>query len=113
MFLPKFDTLNHPLFKECGSKYEGYTQNCTNVEEEYAPIWENRLKEYHKMYQDYTSAEAESKKEYEDMIEAENTALEEASNTKGTRKRPTDRIMLSLTILTTTMMKKLLRLSER
>ena len=30
------------------------------------------------MYQDYTAAEAESKKEYEDMIEAENTALEEA-----------------------------------
>lgn len=78
MFLPKFDTLNHPLFKECGSKYEGYTQNCTNVEEEYAPIWKNRLKEYHKMYQDYTAAEAESKKEYEDMIEAENTVLEEA-----------------------------------
>ena len=78
MFLPKFDTFNHPLFKECGSKYEGYTQNCTDVEKEYAPIWENRLKEYQKMYHEYAASEEASKKEYEEMTEAENHALEEA-----------------------------------
>ena len=78
MFLPKFDTFNHPLFKECGSKYEGYTQNCTDVEKEYAPIWENRLKEYQKMYHEYAVSEEASKKEYEEMTEAENHALEEA-----------------------------------
>ena len=78
MFLPKFDTFNHPLFKDCGSKYEGYTQNCTDVEKEYAPIWENRLKEYQKMYHEYAASEEASKKEYEEMTEAENHALEEA-----------------------------------
>ena len=78
MFLPKFDTFNHPLFKECGSKYEGYTQNCTDVEKEYAPIWENRLKEYQNMYHEYAASEEASKKEYEEMTEAENHALEEA-----------------------------------
>lgn len=74
MFLPKFDTANHPLFAECGSKYRGYIQNCTYVEDEYAPVWAERLESYHKMYNDYAEAEAENQREYAEHSEAEEQA---------------------------------------
>lgn len=71
MFLPKFDTVNHPLFEECGSKYRAYVHNCTNVEKEYAPVWEQRLLAYNKMYDDNRQFEVQSREEYENMTEAE------------------------------------------
>lgn len=92
MFLPKFDTLNHPLFKECGSKYEGFTQNCTNVEEEYAPVWEQRIAAYHEMYDEQLNHEKENKKQYEEetnkKTEEEQTKLEDEFNTNNPIKAP-------------------------
>ena len=77
MFLPKFDTVNHPLFAQCGSKYEGYVQNCTYVEEEYAPVWEQGLIAYQKMYDEYTEAEQASQQEFAARSEAEEQAEQE------------------------------------
>lgn len=74
MFLPKFDTVNHPLFEQCGSKYQGYRHNCTNVETEYAPVWKERLEEYKMMYNEYTEAEKVSQQEYQAKSEAEEQA---------------------------------------
>ncbi len=74
MFLPKYDTVNHPLFEQCGSKYKGYVQNCTNVETEYTPIWERRLKEYQEMYNDYAESEMQSQLDYQNKSEEEDKA---------------------------------------
>jgi len=74
MFLPKFDTVNHPLFEQCGSKYKKYIHNCTNVEQEYAPIWEQRLDDYKKMYNEYAENEVASQQEYQAEKEAEDEA---------------------------------------
>lgn len=88
MFLPKFDTVNHPLFPECGSKYEGYVQNCTNVEEEYAPVWEQRLVAYKKMYDEYTEAEQASQQEFAARSEAEEQAEQERLEREFTTSNP-------------------------
>ena len=64
MFLMKYDTINHPLFSECGSKYPEYVKNNTYIDKEFAPIWEQRLKDYEKMYNDYQEQENASKEEY-------------------------------------------------
>lgn len=74
MFLPKYDTASHPLFPKCGSKHKGFVQNCTSVETEYLPVWENRLKNYKKMYQEYTDKEKAGKAEYEAQAQAEDKA---------------------------------------
>ena len=76
MFLPKFDTINHPLFEECGSKYKAYIHNCTYVEQKYAEIWSNRMVEYKKMYDEYTAMENDSQKEYAAQAETEQLELE-------------------------------------
>ena len=76
MFLPKFDTFNHPLFAKCGSKYKEYVHNCTYVEQEYAEIWKKRLVKYKKMYDEYTVMEKQSQKEYAAQTEAEEKELE-------------------------------------
>ncbi len=65
MFLMKFDTINHPLFKECGSKYPEYIKNNTYIDKEFAPIWEQRLIDYEKMYNGYQEREKVSREEYE------------------------------------------------
>lgn len=70
MYLDKFDTINHPLFSECGSKYEEYIHNNTYVEKEYAPIWENRLREYDEMYNRYSENEIKSQNEFEAVKKA-------------------------------------------
>lgn len=92
MFLPKFDTVNHPLFHECGSKYKGYTQNCTNVESVYAPVWEQRIAAYHEMYDEQLNHEKENKKQYEEetnkKTEEEQTKLEDEFNTNNPIKAP-------------------------
>ena len=77
MFLPKFDTVNHPLFEQCGSKYPKYKHNCTYVEQEYAPVWERRLEEYKKMYNDYAENEKVSQQEYQAKVNAEDKAEQE------------------------------------
>lgn len=77
MFLPKFDTVHHPLFEQCGSKYKDYVHNCTSVEKEYAPIWEQRLEEYKKMYNEYAENEKTSQQEYAAQEEAEEKELEQ------------------------------------
>lgn len=76
MFLPKFDTFNHPLFAECGSKYKEYVHNCTYVEREYSEIWSKRLVEYKKMYDEYNAMEMESQKEYAAQTQAAEQELE-------------------------------------
>ncbi len=76
MFLPKYDTFSHPLFARCGSQYEGFTQNCTDIEKEYTPVWEQRLLAYEKMYEDYTVMENDSQKEYAAQAETEQLELE-------------------------------------
>ena len=77
MFLPKFDTVHHPLFNDCGSNYKGYEQNCTNVAEIYAPVWEQRLEEYKKMYDKRLAEEATDKAKYEEQEEAKQKAKSE------------------------------------
>lgn len=73
-YLNKFDTPNHPLFEECGSKYPKYLHNNTYIENEYASVWEERLIHYAKIYEGYTLRENESKEEYamQAQIESEN-----------------------------------------
>ena len=92
MFLPKSDTVNHPLFHECSSKYKGYTQNCTNVESVYAPVWEQRIAAYHEMYDEQLNHEKENKKQYEEetnkKTEEEQTKLEDEFNTNNPIKAP-------------------------
>lgn len=65
MFLPKFDTANHPLFSKCGSQYEEYSHNNTYASAEYAEVWKNRLVKYKEMYDKHFSYEEDNKKEYE------------------------------------------------
>lgn len=65
MLLPKFDTINHPLFSLCGSKYKEYVHNNTDVAVEYASIWEERIKEYHKMYDTCNAIRNQEQFEYE------------------------------------------------
>ena len=77
MFLPKYDTFSHPLFNLCGSQYEGFTQNCTDIEKEYAPVWKRRLVEYKKMYNEYTENEKVSQQEYQAKVNAEDKAEQE------------------------------------
>lgn len=64
LFVMKYDTINHPLFAECGSKYPKYVHNNTYIDKEYAPIWEKRFKEYNKLYADFTEREQKSKEEF-------------------------------------------------
>lgn len=70
-YLPKYDTLNHPLFPECGSKYPEYVHNNTYVEDEYAEIWKRRLNMYRSMYDDYFEREKADKTEYDERIKLE------------------------------------------
>lgn len=88
MFLPKFDTKNHPLFAQCGSKYPGYRQNCTNVEEVYAPVWEKRLESYNEMYNLNRDADEVSKQDYEEQIETENAAEQQHLEEEFTSNNP-------------------------
>lgn len=78
MYLYKYDTVNHPLFAECGSKYEEYLHNNTYVDKEYSLVWEQRLKSYEEMYSSYNEIEAQSKAEYEEKLRAEEKSLDEA-----------------------------------
>lgn len=77
LFIPKFDTMIHPLFNECGSNYKGFEQNCTNVTEVYAPVWEQRLEEYKKMYDISLAKETADKAEYEKQEEIKQKAQSE------------------------------------
>lgn len=65
MYLCKFDTVNHPLFAECGSKYPGFRENNTYVEEVYAPVWEHRIEKYTEMYSKLRENDESSKKHFE------------------------------------------------
>lgn len=69
--VPKFDTINHPLFSECGSKFKEYVHNNTYVEKEYSEIFNERMKRYKTMYDDYFEREAADKAVYEDKIKLE------------------------------------------
>lgn len=71
VYLPKFDTVSHPLFSQCGSKYKEYVHNNTYVEKEYADIWEERLEVYDVMYNDYFEREKADKSEYEEKKKLE------------------------------------------
>lgn len=64
LFIMKFDTINHPLFKECGSKFPEYVHNNTYIDKVYAPVWEQRLEEYNKIYADFTERENKNKEEF-------------------------------------------------
>lgn len=88
MFLSKFDTKNHPLFAQCGSKYPGFRQNCTNVEEVYAPVWEKRLESYYEMYNLNRDADEVSKQDYEEQIETENAAEQQHLEEEFTSNNP-------------------------
>jgi type IV secretion system protein VirD4 len=77
IFLPKFDTINHPLFPYCGSKYKEYVHNNTYVEEEYAPVWKKRLEEYQLMYDSHNAFEEESKKEFEQQAKLEDESKQQ------------------------------------
>ena len=68
----KFDTINHPLFAECGSKYKEYIKNNTYIDKEFAPIWEQRLIDYEKMYSKQEDNEKLSKEQYDKQKEIEN-----------------------------------------
>lgn len=72
MFLEKYDTLGHPLFPYCGSKYPQYVHNNTDVSEEYAPIWEERLKKYKEMYDTRSQFETQSIEEFTQAQATEN-----------------------------------------
>lgn len=74
MYLYKYDTVNHPLFAECGSKYKEYVHNNTYVDKEYAPIWEQRLTAYNDMYSILNKFEVQSIAEYEKKTNAESEA---------------------------------------
>lgn len=74
MYLDKYDTVNHPLFAECGSKYKEYVHNNTYVDIEYAPIWEERLIAYNEMYSTRNEIEVQSIAEYEKKANAESEA---------------------------------------
>lgn len=65
LYLPKYDTINHPLFNSCGSNYPGFEDKCTNVQTEYEPLWKQRLKEYKKMYDKHLLQEAANIEAYE------------------------------------------------
>lgn len=64
LFIMKFDTINHPLFEKCGSKYPQYVHNNTYIDKEYAPVWERRLKDYNQLYSDFTEREQKDKLEF-------------------------------------------------
>lgn len=72
MYLCKFDTVNHPLFAECGSKYPSYRKNNTYVEEVYTPIWEKRIKQYNEMYCELKENDEISKKNFDIQAEIQN-----------------------------------------
>ena len=82
LYAMKFDTVNHPLFAECGSAYSDYVHNNTYVEKEYAPIWQDRLVAYKQMYSDYEYREEQNRSEYNqaerELKEKEQRELENA-----------------------------------
>lgn len=88
MYLPKFDTVNHPLFDQCGSKYKRYVHNCTNVETEYAPVWKQRLVEYQKMYEEYDVMEQESREEFEAAAQAADQAEQQSLEKEFSENNP-------------------------
>ena len=72
MFLPKYDTLSHPLFSKCGSKYSEYVQNCTYVEKEYAEVLEKRKIFYEELYSKFdTESKAADKQQADKEAEME------------------------------------------
>lgn len=73
----KFDTINHPLFAECGSKYKEYVKNNTYIDKEFAPIWEQRLINYEKMYSKHEDNDKLSKEQYDKQKEIENKETQE------------------------------------
>lgn len=65
MLIPKFDTVNHPYFSLCGSKYKEYIHNNTDVAVEYAEIWNKRIKAYYKIYDNQNIVKIQDQFEYE------------------------------------------------
>lgn len=83
-YLPKYDTVNHPMFAQCGSKYKKYVHNNTDIQVVYQPLWDKRLKDYEDMYNKYFEREKseaiEYKKEELIMQKEEQKQLEEEFN---------------------------------
>lgn len=73
----KFDTVNHPLFSEVGSKYSEYIHNNTYIDKVYAPIWEQRLIDYKKMYDTQEQNEKKSQDHYNMQKEIEDKETQE------------------------------------
>lgn len=60
------------MFAECGSKYKEYVKNNTYIDKEFAPIWEQRLINYEKMYSKHEDNDKLSKEQYDKQKEIEN-----------------------------------------
>ncbi len=59
-FKYKFDTISHPRFKECGSPYEPYIVNQTNLKEVYKNINEERKLRYQRKMEEIAKKQKNS-----------------------------------------------------
>lgn len=63
LFLPKFDTLSHPLFSKCGSSFPTGIPNNTNIEEIYAAVKEERSAAHKQALTDFFALAEEQKEQ--------------------------------------------------
>lgn len=63
LFLPKFDTLSHPLFSKCGSSFPTGIPNNTNIEEIYAAVKEKRSAAHKQALTDFFALAEEQKEQ--------------------------------------------------
>lgn len=70
-FLPKYDTLSHPLIEVTGSSFKKDIHNNTNIEEIYGEIKAERSKNHKQALTDFFAKSAEMKKEMEKADNAE------------------------------------------
>lgn len=77
-FLPKYDTLSHPLIEITGSSFEKDFHNNTNIEDIYKSIKEERSKNHKQTLTDFFA----KAKELKEQAEAERQAEEEAKQEK-------------------------------
>ena len=77
-FLPKYDTLSHPLFSKTGSSFPNGIPNNTIIEEVYAEIKEERSKKHKQTLTDFFALAKEQKEQAVAEHEAEQQAKEAA-----------------------------------
>lgn len=76
-YLPKFDTLNHPMISKCGSSFKKDRHNNTDIEKIYLPLYASKKEAHDKLLQqkraeleqEENQIAEQQKKEYEENQE--------------------------------------------